>query len=126
MCGLLKAMWCGAGEDEALITELAGCLGEWAVHAAATDLAATLQQGALSRSPAASPFERQGRALTVAFTIQCGLPRCRPAVSVSSVQVPSCQESCLIDVHLCYKQVACYVPGKPLFAHMLVSTKMFS
>lgn len=65
-----------AGEDEALVTELAGCLGEWAPHAAAEDLSASLAAGPLSDRRAASAMERQGRALTLAFTVQCGLLRC--------------------------------------------------
>lgn len=71
----LASMLPNAGDDEVLIAELAGCLGEWSAHAAPADLTATLAAGPLAGVQLASWFERLGWALTLASSIRCSLPR---------------------------------------------------
>lgn len=67
---------CTSGEDEPLITELAGCLGAWAAHATPEELAATLAAGPLAPAQPGAWPQRLGNALSLASAIQHALPRC--------------------------------------------------
>lgn len=82
----LAAMLPNAGDDEAVIAELAGCLGEWAVYAALADVAASLAAGPLSDAVLADWHERLGRALTLAATIRGALPRLEELQLVSQTE----------------------------------------
>lgn len=66
-----------SGEDEVLISELAGCLGAWAEHAGeASEVGAALAAGPLSSAPPGAWPQRLAAVLTLASTIQHALPRC--------------------------------------------------